>query len=76
MNEKHTLERLGRQKPLAIRTAQRWLKLLEFRWRPEAKGMYSDGHEREDVVLYRQRTFLPRYLSGRGGFLPRLKYDC
>lgn len=61
INEKRTLERLGRQKLLAIRTAQRWLKILEFRWRPEAKGMYSDGHEREDVVRYRQEKFLPAY---------------
>jgi hypothetical protein len=63
INEPYTLERLGRQKPLTIRTAQRWLKILAFRWRPEAKGMYSDGHEREDIVRYRQDNFLPEYHS-------------
>jgi hypothetical protein len=26
-----------------------------------SKGMYSDGHEREDVVNYRQNVFLPQW---------------
>lgn len=63
LNKSDTLERLGRQKGFSLRTAQRWLKLMGYRWKPEARGMYFDGHEREDVVLYRQQTFLPRYLS-------------
>src|SRR6266700_5317057 len=63
LNKSDTLERLGRQKSFSLRTAQRWLKLMGYRWKPEARGMYLDGHEREDVVLYRQQTFLPRYLA-------------
>ena len=61
INQPSILERLGRQKKMSRRTAQRWLKILGFRWRMEEKGMYTDGHEREDVVQYRQQKFLPRY---------------
>lgn len=61
INQPAIMERMGRRKPVTTRTARRWLKILEFRWGQEKKGMYSDGHEREDVVRYRQETFLPRY---------------
>ncbi|KIJ31512.1 hypothetical protein M422DRAFT_185762 [Sphaerobolus stellatus SS14] len=40
-------------------TVQRWLKFMEYRYGPGKKGMYIDGHEREDVVEYRQKVFLP-----------------
>jgi hypothetical protein len=46
---------------ISLRTAQRWMKRMEYRWTKEPKGMYSDGHEREDVVDYRQNEFLPRW---------------
>ncbi|KAJ6612484.1 hypothetical protein B0H10DRAFT_2223097 [Mycena sp. CBHHK59/15] len=46
---------------ITVRTAQRWMKKMGYRWRKEPKGMYSDGHEREDVVNYRQNVFLPRW---------------
>jgi hypothetical protein len=61
INRPEILEKIGRHEPLSIRTSQRWLKLLGFRWKLEAKGMYTDGHEREDVVKYRQEVFLPTY---------------
>ena len=61
INTPEILDRLGRSKKLSLRTAQRWLKLVGFRWRKEAKGMYSDGHERQDVVDFRQKVFLPQY---------------
>ncbi|KAJ6611888.1 hypothetical protein B0H10DRAFT_1808453, partial [Mycena sp. CBHHK59/15] len=44
---------------ISIRTAQRWMKQMQYRWTAEPKGMYSDGHERDDVVEYRQNVFLP-----------------
>jgi hypothetical protein len=36
---------------------------LGYRWREEKKGQYADGHEREDVVTYRQNIFLPLWRS-------------
>ena len=37
-----------------------------FRYIAYAKGVYADGHEREDVVQYRQNLFLPMLHSLRG----------
>jgi len=34
----------------ALWTAQHWLKKLKWRYGQPKKGMYIDGHEREDVV--------------------------
>ncbi|KAB5588389.1 Periplasmic nitrate reductase [Ceratobasidium theobromae] len=46
--------------PISICTAQRWMTQYEgFRWHAELKGQYFDGHERADVVEYRQSTFIP-----------------
>ena len=43
------------QVPAAIstRTARQWLHALGFQPSPAHKGVYFDGHEREDVVQYR-----------------------
>ncbi|KZP03294.1 hypothetical protein FIBSPDRAFT_769167, partial [Athelia psychrophila] len=47
-------EKLGsKARGISIRTAQRWMKKHEWRYGKKAKGMYMDGHEREDVVAYR-----------------------
>ncbi|KAJ6597890.1 hypothetical protein B0H10DRAFT_2231903 [Mycena sp. CBHHK59/15] len=35
---------------ISLRTTQRWMRRMEYRWKSEPKGMYSDGHERKDVV--------------------------
>jgi len=43
------------------RTARRWLEKLGFSWRKIQKGIYVDGHERSDVVRYRQEVFLPAF---------------
>ncbi|KAJ7918082.1 hypothetical protein B0H13DRAFT_1470919, partial [Mycena leptocephala] len=53
--------RLRVKRKITVRTAQRWMKKMGYRWRKEPKGMYSDGHERDDVVHYRQNVFLPRW---------------
>ncbi|KAF8128333.1 hypothetical protein K438DRAFT_1789555 [Mycena galopus ATCC 62051] len=53
--------RLSVKRTITIRTAQRWMRKMGYRWKKEPKGMYSDGHEREDVVNYRQNVFLPRW---------------
>lgn len=43
-----------------IRTARRWLHKLSWRYQQKKKGMYIDGHEREDVVEYR-KGFVERW---------------
>jgi hypothetical protein len=43
-----------------VRTARRWLHKLSWRYQQKKKGMYIDGHEREDVVEYRRR-FVERW---------------
>ncbi|KAI0244901.1 hypothetical protein BJV78DRAFT_1085196, partial [Lactifluus subvellereus] len=44
----------GKRVTISIRTGQRWLTKLSWRYSRIQKGMYIDGHEREDVVAYRQ----------------------
>ena len=33
---------------------------MGYRWTSQLSGQYVDGHEREDVVAYRQNVFLPQ----------------
>lgn len=47
------------KRPLCERTARRWLLKLGWRLTTLKKGVYMDGHEREDVVKYRNEVFLP-----------------
>jgi hypothetical protein len=46
-----------RRKKVSLKTVQRWLKEYHRYGHPQ-KGMYIDGHEREDVVAY-WNSFLP-----------------
>lgn len=46
-------------KSISTRTARRWLIKLGWRRTQLKKGVYMDGHERPDVVKYRQEVFLP-----------------
>jgi hypothetical protein len=56
-------EHHGMKKTVSLATAQRWMFKLEYRWREEKKGQYVDGHERDDVISYRQNVFLPLWKS-------------
>ena len=47
------------KRPLCERTAWRWLLKLGWRLKTLKKGVYMDGHERDDVVKYRNEVFLP-----------------
>ena len=47
-------ERIETRKTISIRTAERWLHILGYRFEGYRKGIYFDGHEREDVVIYRK----------------------
>lgn len=58
-----TLKFLRTRTSIKPRTAARWLNHLGFKWnRIARRGMYVDGHEREDVVKYRQADFIPKVL--------------
>lgn len=50
----------GLKKSIGLSTAQGWMHELSYRWMRTPKGQYVDGHERDDVVHYRQTAFLPR----------------
>jgi hypothetical protein len=49
------------EKKLSSRAMQRWFDRLGYTTVPEKKGIYFDGHEREDVIDYRQEVFLPEF---------------
>lgn len=53
--------RFGITRDISIRTARRYLHKLGYRYHLAPKGQYADGHERPDVVEYRQNGFLPRW---------------
>ncbi|PPQ70445.1 hypothetical protein CVT26_013939 [Gymnopilus dilepis] len=59
MQEK--LDEIGAvKKKISVRTAQRWLHRMGWRYGRKRNGMYVDGHEREDVVEYREK-FIERW---------------
>ena len=48
------------EKAISQCTASTWLRSLGYKYREVRKGVYRDGHERPDVISYRQNTFLPK----------------
>ncbi|KIK43232.1 hypothetical protein CY34DRAFT_106542, partial [Suillus luteus UH-Slu-Lm8-n1] len=44
---------------VSLSTARRWMRSEGFRYISHKKGLYFDGHNRPDVVEYRQNIFLP-----------------
>ncbi|EJF55475.1 hypothetical protein DICSQDRAFT_73804 [Dichomitus squalens LYAD-421 SS1] len=52
-------QRFGLTETLSLSTAHGWMLRLGYRWGRVANGQYIDGHEREDVVHYRQNVYLP-----------------
>jgi hypothetical protein len=48
------------KKGVTIETARQFLHKEGFRYVEHKKGLYYDGHERPDVVEYRQKEFLPQ----------------
>lgn len=74
------LKLLGRTKTISVSTARRWLIKTGFRWLRNPTGQYIDGHERQDVVQYRDTVYVPemmklaermhRWIKGIGWALP------
>ena len=57
------LEAAGIEKrKISERSARQWLRKFRWRYSRKKNGMYIDGHEREDVVAYRQ-NFVSRFLT-------------
>jgi len=48
---------------ISLKTAQRWMESLGYVWANTPTGCYIDGHERDDVVKYRQNIFLPAWFA-------------
>jgi hypothetical protein len=44
-----------KQKTISLSTARRWLNILGFFYQKHRKGLYFDGHERADVIEYREK---------------------
>ena len=51
--------RYGLEKGISLSTAQVWMHHMDYRWMKSPKGQFIDGHERADVVDYRNRIYLP-----------------
>ncbi|THU98763.1 hypothetical protein K435DRAFT_660226 [Dendrothele bispora CBS 962.96] len=56
--ERHSIDRI-----ISTRTARRYLNILGYRFHEAKKGQYKDGHEREDVTIYRDTQFIPKMKS-------------
>jgi hypothetical protein len=54
-------KRKPKSNTIRARTARRWLERLGFKYGQVRKGVYIDGHEREDVVSYRNDIFIPKW---------------
>ena len=52
----------GYPRKIGLETARKWLHHLEFHVLDQKKGVYIDGHERDDVIEYRQ-NFLCKMVS-------------
>ena len=71
--------KLGLETAVSIspRTSQRWLNILGLRFGKFMKGLYNDGHEREDVVCYRtdflhrMSTYEKRMIQYEGDFMEK-----
>ena len=51
--------RLKLKKTISLAMAQRWMRIMDYQWTKNPHGQFVDGHEREDIVDYRQLVFLP-----------------
>ncbi|KAJ6614479.1 hypothetical protein B0H10DRAFT_2221215 [Mycena sp. CBHHK59/15] len=60
LNDPEVCAEHGIDKPVSLTTALRYLDELGYRFTSPKKGQYVDGHERPDVVYYRDNVYLPR----------------
>ena len=62
-SERDHIQQLPPGMKIKVRTAQSWLKKLDLHYHTVSKNVYIDGHEREDVVEYCQKDFLPTWAN-------------
>lgn len=58
----------GYPRKISVQTARLWLHELGFQVLDKKKGIYIDGHERDDVIKNRKK-FLRKLVAG--GFLTK-----
>jgi hypothetical protein len=51
---------ISTSKRISRTTTYDWLRRLGFYKSESKKGVYIDGHKREDVIQYQQKVFLPK----------------
>ena len=74
---------IERRMGIRSRTARKWLNRLGYKWKDVQKGIFFDGHEREDVVEYREifleemKALLPYFVEFKedGTILPKEYLD-
>ncbi|RPA71955.1 hypothetical protein BJ508DRAFT_245125 [Ascobolus immersus RN42] len=54
-----------RTRRIKARTARRWLRVMGLHHHKLMKSVYVNGHERSDVVKYRNEVFLPDWIKYR-----------
>ncbi|KAJ7670285.1 hypothetical protein B0H17DRAFT_948860, partial [Mycena rosella] len=59
LSREDVMDKHGLDKKISVRMARRYLNDLGYRFTAEKKGQYSDGHERDNVVYYREEVYLP-----------------
>ena len=47
------------QRALTSPSTRTWLLKLGWNWKELKRGVYQEGHERDDIKAYRQNTFMP-----------------
>ena len=74
---------IDKQAGIRSSTAYKWLNCLGYKWKEVQKDVFFDGHEREDMVEYREtflseiKSLLPYFLefSSDGYMLPKVYRD-
>ncbi|THU95070.1 hypothetical protein K435DRAFT_819824 [Dendrothele bispora CBS 962.96] len=61
LTQPDVMEKHGITREISLRMANHYLKALGFRFAHPKKGQFADGHERDDVVYYRERRYIPRW---------------
>lgn len=62
LNESLLSEIPNAPRMISIKTATRWMYHLGFQPKKQTKGYYTDNHNRDDVIKYRDEVFLPQML--------------
>ncbi|KAG1724227.1 uncharacterized protein EDB91DRAFT_1062922 [Suillus paluster] len=63
ISDKEVQKQFGLTSGISHATAKRWMHKLGYRWLRDQRGQYVDGHERIDVIQYRQEVFIPAIMA-------------